>query len=176
MIQLRMCPTSFYLNCENAAKKCKICSAGLGTASSKLYYSPAVESESHPYIPEKLVKVKKAIDKKKSAVIKKSLKKESLVLQKLADDAGVLFNSTLKSGAINGDGDGKIGPISVDHKYRTTATSFTVSRQEWEKGIVQKVEAWVVTIPNHLYKDKEDTAVVMTRAAFIKLLRLTQNE
>jgi hypothetical protein len=151
-----------------------VCSAGLGTASNKLLYQPVTGTDPHPYTPEKLLKPKKVIDRKKSVMIKKARKKETFVLQDIANIAGVEFKPTINSGAINGDGDGKIGPISVDHKYRTTAKSFTVSRSEWEKGLLQKVEAWVVTIPNPQYIEEEDTAVVMTKAAFIKLLRLIE--
>ena len=100
-------------------------------------------------------------------MVRSSLRKETEVLKRIADRAGVKFEPTLKSGSINGDGDGKIGGISVDHKLRTNSESTTVSKAEWEKGLAQGVEAWVVTTRDG---SGSKTAIVMPEALFIELL------
>lgn len=175
LIMTTKCPTEFYLNCWNASKKCGVCSAGSSSKSVKLYYSEIKEGNPHSYSDEskalkqeQLLSKKKVVDKKVSALVKSSLKKEITVLQRIADVAGVLFKPTLKSGAINGDGDGTIGEISVDHKYRTNSESFTVSKAEWEKGLAQGVQAWVITVSKKSAPDK--TAVVLTEELFVELL------
>lgn len=177
---LKNCPSIYYANCINAGLKCKSCFAGTSNNSFKLLYSPIEKDEDllvHPaqqdsrddWQEKHHTKNKKQIDKVKSTLVKKALKKESTVCQSIADEAGVFFIPTIASGRVKGDGDGTIGGISVDHKYRTTSNSFTVTRSEYTKGIAQGVQAWVVTNVND--KNKDETCVVLTKETFIQLLQ-----
>ena len=177
------CPTNYYVNCKNSSRKCKSCAAFNGNTSLKLKYEPVKSIAELMVHPMQLVisdeqkntqiakrtETNEVVQKRKakksiSTMIKKALDVEIKVLSRLANKAGLPFNKTLRSGAINGDGDGSIGPCSLDHKHRTTSKSFTVSGAEWDKGLAQGVNAWALTNKNN------DTAILITEELFVELL------
>ena len=170
------CPDSFYLNCCYAGVQCKSCCAGTGPPTSKLKYV-AIKSDNdlatHPYTQEaKELKAeatkKPKKDKAISNRIKKALKKEFTVLNTVANKAGLKFYPTERSGAKDSNGDGQIGPSSIDHKYRTNSRTFTVTKAEYEKGLAQNVNTWAITVQN--IGKADETVFVLTEDLYVELM------
>lgn len=81
-----------------------------------------------------------------------------------------IAKQTLRSGAILQDGDLSIlnGELNLDSKVRNTSSSFNVTKAEYQKGINQGLDGWVIT-----NKDDE-SVVVLTQKAFSQLLALAK--
>lgn len=166
------CPEEYFEECKNAYIRCKECSAGEGY-SNKLYYDPVNKShlkrDSHPQaILERQQRrdfLKKETQNKrsKSQQTKKSLKKEK-------DKGKEILDYTLKSGALNQDGDYRIldGEFQADHKWTSKNKSFTLSDKEYKKGIKQSTDTWMIT------NIEDNTVVILTKEAYCRLLALAK--
>lgn len=127
-----------------------------------LHYSPKdkdLTKETHPAYEKP---IKKKINKLKSKQVKGGLKKEKELSQQIA-------KQTLRSGAILQDGDISLfdGDLKLDSKVRYNKGSFTVTKAEYEKGINQSLDGWIITNKN---EDSENTVVCLTFDSFTKLL------
>lgn len=187
--QLRDCPEDYYDHCRNAGRKCQYCSAGFGSEDSKLFYSPVTKSGDISHIRSELVKhpyeekrdaylrqkkfeqkrqkldQKRAVDAVKSKQVREALSLEKKLTRKIAQQ-------TLRSGAINGDGDIKLleGLFQVDAKRRFTTKNFSVSWKEYEAGLQQGTNQWIVTVEDE--QKKEHTMVCMTLDSYLQLFAI----
>lgn len=166
------CPEEYFEACLNAYIRCKDCSAG-EAYSNKLYFKPLLHSglsySSHPQaVLEKqqhreLLKANKEKKKVKSKQTKDSLRKEK-------EKGKEILDYTLKSGAINADGDYTIlqGQFQADHKWTSKSKSFTLSDKEYKKGKNQSTDTWMIT------NCENNTVVVLTQEAYCKLVALAK--
>lgn len=187
------CEDHFYYACRNAQIKCRICAAGNGTKSKKVFFVPVEGKESlspHPVETqleaekklEKLEKLHEAKErrrserfKKKQKVVKKALQMEKEVanrLNKKVRNQQNLLTQTIASGSVFGDGDIKsdVANLQLDHKYRSLSESFSLSRREYEKGINQNTNGWIIT--SGITPESLRTVIVLTEESFTKLLAL----
>jgi hypothetical protein len=157
-MSLENCPPDFYLNCKNYIYKCTLCSAGNGKDT--LYYKPKQNIGTHP---AKVIKTKPVINKLKSKQIKSGYLKEKQLVNQIA-------KQTIKSGSVFHDGDILIADsLKLDSKLRHKLSSFSVSRSEYEKGISQNLDGWIIT---NKEGSTEQTVVVLTFESFNKLISL----
>lgn len=151
---LRHCPDVYYENCLNAAIRCSRCAAGRGRPGSRLWYVPReAHLVPHPYHK----------DAQKSAQVKQARRAEAQARQQL-------IRATCNSGARYGDGDYKLTSwLHCDHKHRQKPCKrFVLTWEEYEKGLAQGVESWVITI--HPEEGKTVRCVFLTERAFARLL------
>jgi hypothetical protein len=124
----------------------------------------------HPYLKvqrenKAAASMKSAKSKERSVQVRKAYKEERRIVQQIA-------RQTLKSGALFGDGDfHSLDFIQADHKERFNSKSFTLSRSEYDKGIRQGTNQWVIT--SDLAGDKQ-SVVTMTMDAYTRLLAYAQ--
>lgn len=131
--------------------KCTYCRAGKGKYNSKLYYEPIIQdNKKHPEIVIKKNKVK-------SNYSKQGRLEEKKIVQSI-------IKQTLNSGAINNDGDLKVGELKLDSKKRNTTRSFTLTPDEYNKGINQNLDGWVIT------NQTNQRVYILTEKSFIKLV------
>ena len=158
---LKHCPSEYYDNCLNAAKLCLRCAAGYGRAQAKLHYAPREANllPPHPYEAKRFQN-----RKTRGAIVKRARVEEERARQSL-------IKATVNSGALYGDGDYKITDwLHCDHKHRQKlCKQFTLTLQEYEKGLSQGVESWVVTI--HPTEGETLRGVFLTERAFARLLQ-----
>lgn len=161
--------------------QCKSCRAGFGQLTSPVRYKPKDATVHRNKVhPEQLLVEQEKKEKKKeeqnikrqkkassnSQRVKAGLKKEEQVRKRVN-----ALVSTLKSGAIFGDGDYKVlGELQADHKYRIVRKSFTLSRKEYEDGRRQGTDHWLITVTGENRKD--ETVVIMTLEGYARLLAL----
>lgn len=139
-IELKNCPENFYLNCKNFEVKCFECK---GNSTSKyLYYTPINKDINNH--PANIVQKSKAV-----SYSRQGKDKEVKLIKSLS-----LFNSTIGSGCVNGDGDAYItisnfGRLRVEIKCRFTATSnFLPTLKEYEESKNQNIKIILI----HLVK------------------------
>lgn len=162
------CPTEFFVDCENAKRKCQKCAAITGRVSDSLHFKPkTLDHDSHPYLVS--LKSREEMARLKSKLARTSFKAEDEAISRL-QQGGLRHpvKATIASGAKNGDGDFTISSLGLrfDHKLRTQRASLGITTEELRKGRGQGIEAWFIT--NRAAKD-ESCAVVLTLEAFIAL-------
>lgn len=175
------CPTTYYLNCEKALKDCYKCAAGKGKIFNQLFYIPNLQTEELKYHPYKddIVQhnrdkaAQKALDKKKKAESKPSSSKlgyrnEKVLVKKVNKQVNKqisVIKATVASGRINHDGDHTLleGSIRSDSKLRTNTHAFSVSKEEYEKGLEQNINQWVITT-------LAGTCYVLTESLYTELI------
>jgi len=159
---MKNCPSIYYDNCRNAVYKCNICRAGYGNARAKLFYAP-IDSELCPSDPHPMENINLTSKNPHTKAIKKGLKEESKIVNQW-------ISKTLKSGSILGDGDIKVGDLNLDVKVRTTTKSFTISNQEYTKGLKKGYDGWVIV------NSDGHRMVCLTEDSFLKLSGKLLNE
>jgi hypothetical protein len=181
--QLRNCPAEFYNNCSNALIKCNLCGAGSGRPVSKVLYRPVnIDNlEVHPYL-EVLKQEKRSLQKKQKSspckdVVKSKQIKEALRHERTLTDN--IIKNTRRSGAEFGDGDKSIlqGLIKMDDKRRFNTRSFTLSWDEYQKGLRQGLNSWSITVDENPGEPANPptithTVMILTLDAFTTLLSL----
>jgi hypothetical protein len=171
------CPEDYYDNCANALKKCMFCCAGEGTTVSKLHYIPKLKDECLANHPEqdKITQRKKEAHKQKvqkklqkASPSKRGYQQETKIVKQLNDKVNKridVIKKTVASGRIYHDGDHSLldGLIRSDSKLRLTSESFTVSKEEYQKGLTQGINQWIIANPL-------GTVYVLTEELYCELL------
>ena len=174
------CPTNYYNNCSVADLRCNGCAA-FNSVKTKLQYLPLSldpDLSIHPYSLQidtvnkqnRLTAAKAKLDKKLS---KRSPSKQgydserelTTVLNNKINKQITVIKSTVGSGKVNKDGDHHLlnGLIRSDHKLRIKCQSFTVSKEEYLKGLTQDINQFVIT--NQLGR-----VYVLTESLYIDLI------
>lgn len=147
------CPEEYYEQCDNAIFKCTLCRAGVGKSKNRLYFkttNPAYPITKHPAY-------KVEVNKKIQKVVRAGLNEETKIVKSL-------IHKTVRSGAIYGDGDIQVNQLKLDSKKRTNTRSFTISPDEYSKGLRSNLDGWVVT------NSDGNRVYVLTEKAFVKLI------
>jgi len=153
------CPDPFFNNCKNSSFKCNICRAGNGKRGSNLFYKPIIVS---PELITHPLTNKQPKNYAKSQQIKSALKTEQTIVDEI--------KTTLRSGAVLGDGDLTVNNLKLDSKVRFNMESFIVSPSEYRTAIQKGYDGWVIT--NKL----KQRVVVLKEESFIKLVGTNLNQ
>jgi hypothetical protein len=162
MNRLRNCPAEYYQNCKNQLSSCKICAAGYGPGSGKVFYQAISEDEAllkHPY--EK--------DQGKSKRLKQAQGVERAVQREI-------IHGTIRSGAALGDGDHHLlkGTIRQEVKDRGSRKSWNLTWQEYEKGQRQGISVYAISID--CPDGRRRTMYMMESDLFTQFLALQKND
>lgn len=171
------CPVDYYDNCLNALKKCVYCCAGQGTSVSKLYYVPKLKDECLAYHPEQdKINQKKRKERQqktqkklqRASPSKRGYQQEIKIVKQLNNKVNRridVIKKTVASGRIYHDGDHSLldGLIRSDSKLRLKSESFTVTKEEYQKGLTQDINQWIITNPL-------GTVYVLTEELYCELL------
>jgi hypothetical protein len=171
------CPVDYYDNCVNALKKCNLCCAGEGNQLSKLYYVPILNDECFKFHPQQeIINQRKREEKQQKAQkklqraspSKRGYQQENIIVKQLNTKVNRKINvirKTAASGRLNKDGDHSLlnGLIRSDLKLRLNSESFTVSKEEYQKGLTQDINQWIITNPL-------GTVYVLTEELYCELL------
>lgn len=152
------CPPDFYTNCTNAQRKCSTCKAGSGKKG--FYYEPIKDIGPHPY--------EARISKQPSTSNqygRKGLKREKQTINSINKK---FAKPTLGSGRINQDGDFTLGELKVEHKTRFKTGSIGISKKEYEKGVSQNIDMWLIKMHT---PDNKKSFVVIDLETFITLVK-----
>jgi hypothetical protein len=166
-MDLPNCTEELQTNCQNFLTKCPSCIAGYGN---KHLYSP-IEDLPHPYI-------KKQEEKKKvkAKYIKAGLKKETAIVK----SAQSKIRNTIRSGALNGDGDISLKTptqkLALDSKVKHTTKQNFVITPEWVKTLENgTMDGYILTNKNPDTK-QEQTVVVLSEDSLYNLISNFNNE
>lgn len=133
--ELNNCPTTYYRNCSNALKKCKVCRAGFGRLSGELFYLPKLQDKDlldHPST--------KPLKGTKQSIYRRSRQTEKNIEQSIA-------KATLRSGALNHDGDLLfLESLRVEVKDRGIRSSWNLTWKEFSKGKDQHIDIYAINI------------------------------
>ena len=158
---MKNCPDEFYNQCANAQKKCRVCAAGTGGNSCKVFYQSLTgDNPNHPYKP----------DQQKQKRLKQAKQVEQKQLQAIA-------KATLCSGAVLGNGDGELlsGNLRLETKDSGVRSSWNLTLPEYEKGQRQGIDIYGITI-THPVTGKNHTMYIMEERLVGHLLALIQKE
>ena len=158
---MKNCTDEFYNQCANAQKKCRVCAAGTGGNSCKVFYQSLTgDNPNHPYKP----------DQQKQKRLKQAKQVEQKQLQAIA-------KATLRSGAVLSNGDGELlsGTLRLETKDRGTRSSWNLTLLEYEKGQRQGIDIYGITI-THPVTGKNHTMYIMEERLVGHLLALIQKE
>jgi len=166
-MDLPNCTEELQTNCQNFLTKCPSCIAGYG---SKHLYSP-IEDIPHPFIKEQEKK-----KKVKSQYIKTGLKNETAIVKR----AQSKIRNTIRSGALNGDGDISLETstqkLALDSKVKHTTKQNFVVTPEWVKALENgTMDGYILTNKNPDTK-REQTIVVLSEDSFYNLISQFNNE
>jgi hypothetical protein len=171
-MSLRHCPSEYYEHCLNAAALCLRCAAGYGNPQGKVYYAPR-EADSPPVHPYLGVRREQERQKRQERQQRTQTRRERVQKARIEEERArqSLIRATVNSGAKYGDGDYKVTDwLHCDHKHRQKVSKqFTLTLAEYEKGVAQGVESWIITI--HPQEGQTLRGVFLTEAAFGRLLR-----
>lgn len=173
------CSINYYYSCKNALKECYRCAAGKGKDFNRLFYiDTTLDYPIHPY-KETLDNL--ARDKQKQKNLEKQTKLQSkpspsklgyrnektVVKQvnKQINKQITAIKSTVASGRVNHDGDHTLlnGRIRSDSKLRLKTSTFSVTKEEYEKGLGQGINQWIITT-------QAGTCYVLTEELYSELL------
>lgn len=173
------CPSEYYYSCENALNECYRCAAGRGKDFNRLYYvSNTSALATHPYKEtlDNLARAKrkqKNLDKQtklqsKASPSKLGYRNERTVVKQVNKQVNrqlQVIKSTVASGRINHDGDHTLleGKIRSDSKLRIKTSTFSVTKEEYEKGLNQGINQWIITT-------QAGTCYVLTEELYTELI------
>lgn len=119
----------------NAMKRCNSCRAGFGKGSADLFYIPREDNEDlyeHP--------CKAPLKGTKQSIYKRAVKTEKTIEHSIA-------RSTLRSGAVNHDGDLLLlESLRVEVKDRGPRSSWNLTWKEFLKGKEQRIDVYAISI------------------------------
>jgi len=166
-MDLPNCSKELQANCQNFLTKCPSCIAGYGN---KYLYSP-IENLPHSYIKEQEEK-----KKVKSQYIKAGLKKEIDIVRR----AQKKIKNTIRSGALNGDGDISLETpaqkLALDSKVKHTTKQNFVITPEWVRTLKNgTMDGYILTNKNP-DTNLEQTIVVLSEDSFYNLISRFNNE
>lgn len=173
------CPQDYYYACGNALKECYRCAAGKGKNFNRLFYIDVTgDFPIHPYKEtlDNLARDKqrqKHLDKQtklqsKPSPSKLGYRNEKTTVKKVNKQINKqlqIINSTIASGRINHDGDHTLlnGKIRSDSKLRIKTSTFSVTKEEYEKGTAQGINQWIITT-------QAGTCYVLTETLYSELI------
>ena len=173
------CPTEYYYSCSNALKECYRCAAGKGKDFNRLFYIP--NTSAFPIHPYKETVDNLARDKQKQKHLDKQTKLQSKPspsklgyrnektitkqVNKQVNKQLTVIKSTVASGRVNHDGDHTLleGKIRSDSKLRIKTSTFSVTKEEYEKGLGQGINQWIITT-------QAGTCYVLTEELYSELI------
>jgi hypothetical protein len=173
------CPTEYYYSCKNALKQCYQCAAGKGKDFNRLFYIDTTQDfPIHPYKEtlDNLARDKqrqKNLDKQvklqsKPSSSKLGYRNEKTVVKQVNKQVNKqlqVIKSTVASGRVNHDGDHTLleGKIKSDSKLRIKTSTFSVTKEEYEKGLGQGINQWIITT-------QAGTCYVLTEELYSELI------
>jgi hypothetical protein len=176
------CPTDYYLNCSKSLKYCYRCAAGKGQPFNQLFYSALHTDDpellNHPYKEtlsdlNRQKALEKSIDKQtkiksKPSPSKLGYRNEKELVKKVNKQVNKqlsIIKATVASGRINHDGDHNLleGRIRSDSKLRIKTSTFSVTKEEYEKGLGQGINQWIITT-------QAGTCYVLTEELYSELI------